>query len=166
MGLWMGYDPDPFLVGEATGWGVTFEGVFDLFAGVFEVAFCLIGLASGFEGLVVDLPCRGLPWTLPVPFWPAFLGLILGTHRAVSFLSVAVWAAEGYATRLERLVVTVMSRWAGIAGLPTAVRAWVSAPVSMRWRSVAESAVSSSAAVCLVQRTGHRQFPSRVPADG
>ncbi len=23
-GLWMGYDPDPFLVGEATGWGVTF----------------------------------------------------------------------------------------------------------------------------------------------
>lgn len=26
-GLWMGYDPDPFLVGEATGWGVTFEGV-------------------------------------------------------------------------------------------------------------------------------------------
>lgn len=27
----------------------------------FKVAFGLIGLASGFEGLVVGLPCRGLP---------------------------------------------------------------------------------------------------------
>ena len=40
-------------------------------------------------------------------------------------------------------MVTVRSSWAGIDGLPTAVRAWVSAPVSMRWRSAAKSAVSS-----------------------
>jgi hypothetical protein len=52
--------PDPVLVGEATGWGVTSEGVFDPFAGVFEAAFGWSAWPSASRDLS-SVACRAHP---------------------------------------------------------------------------------------------------------